>query len=72
MSLGTDYVGIDDDFFKIGGDSMMLIEILDRINSTFMIDLPPFSLFESPTISELVDMIERIFDQPDCRLADAP
>ena len=58
--LGVAGVGPSDDFFELGGDSLMLVDLLERVNSTFGIDLAITTLFESPTIEELADLIERV------------
>jgi acyl transferase domain-containing protein/acyl carrier protein len=58
--LGVAEVGLSDDFFELGGDSLMLVDLLEKVNSTFGIDLPITTLFESPTIEELANLIERV------------
>jgi acyl carrier protein len=58
--LGVPEVRLSDDFFELGGDSLMLVDLLDKVNSTFGIDLPITTLFESPTIEELACLIERV------------
>jgi acyl transferase domain-containing protein len=60
--LGGNDFGIYDDFFKMGGDSIMIIDLLEQINATFNVDLPVFTLFESPTIDELANLVGRIFN----------
>ncbi|MBC1218345.1 hypothetical protein GNE08_29700 (plasmid) [Trichormus variabilis ARAD] len=52
-SLGINQVGIHDDFFELGGDSLIAVQILSRLRNTFAIGLNVASLFASPTIAEI-------------------
>jgi amino acid adenylation domain-containing protein/non-ribosomal peptide synthase protein (TIGR01720 family) len=55
--LGVERVGIHDNFFKLGGDSIMSIQIIARINQSG-IRLLPRQLFQYPTIAELASVAE--------------
>jgi non-ribosomal peptide synthetase component E (peptide arylation enzyme) len=46
-------VGIHDDFFQLGGNSLLAIRVQSRINQMFEIDLPLSAIFESPTVELL-------------------
>ena len=48
-ALGIDEVGPDDDFFDLGGDSLVAIRIFARIRRRFEVDLPLPVFFEAPT-----------------------
>jgi acyl carrier protein len=57
--LGTKDIGIGDDFFELGGDSVLATQVVSRLREMFRIDLPPIVLFEAPTIETLAGyMIE--------------
>lgn len=51
--LGFEKIGIDENFFELGGDSLVSTQVLSRLRSTFRMDLPPNSLFDAPTIKNL-------------------
>jgi amino acid adenylation domain-containing protein len=57
--LGLEQIGIDDDFFMLGGHSMLGTQLVVRIADTFGVDLSLHTLFESPTIRQLSAEIER-------------
>jgi acyl-CoA synthetase (AMP-forming)/AMP-acid ligase II len=58
--LHVDPVGIQDNFFANGGDSLLAMQLLARIRSIFQIELPLGSIFREPTISEQAFMVERM------------
>ncbi|MFZ0998812.1 MAG: phosphopantetheine-binding protein, partial [Candidatus Sulfotelmatobacter sp.] len=58
-SLGIERVGIEDDFFELGGASVVATQIVSRLRQMFQMDLPAILLFETPTIEKLAQyMIE--------------
>jgi acyl carrier protein len=52
-SLGVEKVGIEDDFFELGGASVVATQIVSRLREMFQMDLPAILLFEAPTIEKL-------------------
>ena len=56
--LGLSLVGIHDDFFRLGGDSILATQIISQVRSVFNVELSPASLFEMPTIAELARSIQ--------------
>jgi acyl carrier protein len=57
--LGIKQVGIHDNFFDLGGDSLIAVQVLSRLRNTFSIRLTVASLFESPTIAEIAPKLEK-------------
>ena len=52
--LGIEMVGIHDNFFELGGHSLIATKLISRLREIFRIDIPLPSLFDHPTIREVV------------------
>jgi pyochelin synthetase len=52
-------VGIEENFYELGGDSLLATKLLVRIQTTFNIELPLRVLFENLTIATLAEAIEQ-------------
>ncbi|MGB3405728.1 MAG: amino acid adenylation domain-containing protein [Microcoleaceae cyanobacterium] len=53
-------VSIDDNFYTLGGDSLLAIRLISQINQRFGIELPLASFLVSPTIREIAVAIETL------------
>jgi amino acid adenylation domain-containing protein len=63
-TLGVAKLSIHDDFFEMGGDSLMAIRAIFRIRKTLGVELPVRIFFEIPTIAGLAGKVEEmILDQ---------
>src|SRR5262245_13171283 len=51
--LGLDHIGVEDNFFKLGGSSLMIVRIASRIRDVLGVELPMQAFFQSPTIAGL-------------------
>lgn len=51
--LGVEGIGVDDDFFELGGDSLMAVELFAMIKAHFGQELPLGALARQPTIAGL-------------------
>jgi amino acid adenylation domain-containing protein len=57
--LGLERVGVQDNFFALGGHSLAAIQILSRVREAFQVELPLRSLFKGPIVAELAVAIEK-------------
>nr|AXN93575.1 PuwA [Cylindrospermum moravicum CCALA 993]AXN93584.1 PuwA [Cylindrospermum alatosporum CCALA 994] len=60
--LAVDWVGIRDNFFEIGGHSLLAIRLMAQIQQQFGKQLPLATLFQSPTIEELANLLRQSTD----------
>jgi acyl transferase domain-containing protein/acyl carrier protein/phospholipid N-methyltransferase len=56
--LGIQQVGIHDNFFALGGDSLTGTVLVSQLRKCFQLELPVRALFEAPSIAELALSIE--------------
>jgi len=55
--LGLEKVGIDENFFEIGGHSLRAIQVISRVREIIQVELSMRDFFESPTIEALAGII---------------
>src|SRR5271165_4153317 len=55
--LGMESVGADQNYFDLGGDSSLAVQLFTRIEKQFKVKLPLATLFEAPTINELARVV---------------
>ena len=58
--LGLDRLGIHDNLFELGGDSLMATRIVSRIKTALQVDLPLPVLFDGPTVAQTASTISRM------------
>jgi aryl carrier-like protein len=56
--LRCDGVGINDNFFKLGGDSLVAMRAINRLRIVFHLELSMRMLFDYPTIAALARVID--------------
>lgn len=58
--LRIDSIGIRDNLFYLGGNSLFGTQLIARLRDTFDVELPLLRLFDCPTVEELAAEIERL------------
>ena len=57
--LGVPQIGVHDNFFDLGGHSLMAIRVVDQINKSLQRNLSVMDLFSNLTVAELARHLER-------------
>ncbi|MBN0048533.1 alpha/beta fold hydrolase [Streptomyces actuosus] len=53
-TLGIEGIGVDDNFFDLGGDSMRAVLLAGRLRSAGVLDVPAAALLAAPTVAGLL------------------
>jgi FkbH-like protein len=56
-TLGIDQIGVTEDFFQLGGDSLLAVSLFVEIEQAFGKHLPMTVLIESPTIEKMAESL---------------
>jgi acyl carrier protein len=60
--LGIERVGVTDNFFKLGGDSLQAMRLLAMIQDTLGVEIPPESVFLQPTVAQLASIVTQVLN----------
>jgi acyl transferase domain-containing protein len=55
--LGVEQVGLDEDFFNLGGHSLVGVRLMAKIKKTYQVDLDFGVIFETRTVRQLAELI---------------
>ncbi|AOX01050.1 hypothetical protein BJP34_17820 [Moorena producens PAL-8-15-08-1] len=67
--LGIEKVGIHDNFFDLGGHSLMATKVVSRVRNTFNLELSLSKLFQNPTIAQLAEvLVEQELEQKESQI----
>ena len=53
-------VAVDDNFFLLGGHSMLGAQLIVRIAETYGVEMTLLTLFDNPTVAEMAAVVERL------------
>jgi amino acid adenylation domain-containing protein len=56
--LRVNRAGIHDNFFDLGGQSLLATQVITRVSGQLSVEIPLATLFEMPTIADLAKLIE--------------
>ncbi len=66
-ALGIENIGIRDNFFDLGGNSMLGMQVIRQIQKAFGVQVPGVALFEAPTISQLAKYLQPVQEEEEDR-----
>jgi acyl transferase domain-containing protein/acyl carrier protein len=58
--IGIGQVGATDDFYELGGNSLVAVQVLARLQEAFDVDLPPRLLLGRPRVADVAARIEEL------------
>ncbi|MGW3817679.1 condensation domain-containing protein [Streptomyces sp. NPDC005046] len=60
--LGIGTIAPDESFFNLGGDSIGAIQVLNRLQTVYGVELDPYAIFDYETPAELAAYLEKLAD----------
>lgn len=72
MVLDANEIGIHDNFFALGGDSLKAVSVINQLQKQFKHDFLVLDLFQRPTVAELAAYIASKHEQLDAGMVIAP
>ncbi len=58
--LQRETIGVEENFFDLGGDSTLAVELFNEVSKLCGRDLPPVMIYQTPTIASLAEVLENV------------
>ncbi|QDF05166.1 type I polyketide synthase [Myxococcus xanthus] len=68
--LGVESVALHENFFELGGNSLIGLKVINEVKRRFGKDLPVVALFENPTLSAMARLLTRGQEQASATTSD--
>jgi thioesterase domain-containing protein/acyl carrier protein len=59
QALRKKIIGLHDDFFDLGGDSLRGVSLLAHVEEVFGVTLPLVSIFQAPTVAQMAELVRQ-------------
>ena len=58
--LGLERVGVNDNFFLLGGNSLLATQVIARVRESFDIEVTLLNVFDNPTVAGIATLVEQL------------
>jgi hypothetical protein len=58
--IGIEKIGIHDDYFELGGDSLLATQVISRVKEILGVNISIATLFDKPTIAEIALVVDTL------------
>ena len=65
--LGIEQVGVYDSFFDLGGHSLLITQLINKLHQRYQVEIAIQSLFDNPTVAGMAQVIEQAYLQQAAR-----
>ncbi len=64
-AFGLPRIGLDEDFFDLGGNSLVAVQLAVRIRDSLGVSVPGVAVLEYPTVRDLARRVDEALQHPD-------
>jgi len=58
--LGLEHLGVNDNFFLLGGNSLLATQVIARVRESFDIEVTLLNVFDHPTVAGIAAVVEQL------------